>query len=97
MGLGRFYKRENNIRVFNSVKYYVISLVLDILVRRMVFRASKDIEISFADLMKEIWENSTFDMEWKLSAARVELIVAEMSWMNLIVNTGEKVKIPTSN
>lgn len=79
MGLRRFYKRENNIRLFNSVKYYVISLVLDILVRRMVVRSSKDMEISFADLMKEIWENSTFDMEWKLSAARVELIVAEMS------------------
>ena len=78
MELRRFYKREYNIRVFNSVKYYVISLVLDILVRRMVVRSSKDIEISFADLMKEIWENSTFDMEWKLSAARVELIVAEM-------------------
>jgi hypothetical protein len=31
-------------------------------------------------------------MEWKLSAARVELIVAEMSWMNLIVNTGETSK-----
>ncbi len=89
MGLRRFYKRENNIRVFNSVKYYVISLVLDILVRRMVVKSSKDIEISFADLMKEIWENSTFDMEWNLSTARVELIVAEMSWMNLIVNTGE--------
>lgn len=94
MGLRKFYKRENNIRAFNSVKYYVISLVLDILVRRMVIRSSKDIEISFADLMKEIWKNSTFDMEWKLSAARVELIVAEMSWMNLIVNTGETSKNP---
>ncbi len=39
-------------------------------------------------------ENSTFDMEWKLSAARVELILAEMSWMNLIVNTGETSKNP---
>lgn len=45
MELRRFYKRENNIRVFNSVKYYVISLVLDILVRRMVVRSSKDLEI----------------------------------------------------
>lgn len=94
MELRKFYKRENNIRAFNSVKYYVISLVLDILVRRMVVRSSKDMEISFADLMKEIWENSTFDMEWRLSAARVELIVAEMSWMNLIVNTGETSKNP---
>lgn len=94
MGLGRFHKRENNIRVYNSVKYYVISLVLDILVRRMVVRSSRDIEISFEDLMNEIWENSTFDMEWRLSAARVELIVAEMSWMNLIVNTGETSKNP---
>lgn len=42
--------------------------------------------------MKEIWGNSTLDMEWKLSAARVELIVAEMPWMNLIVNTGETSK-----
>ena len=49
MDLRKFYKRENNIRAFNSVKYYVISLVLDILVRRMVVRSSKDMEISFAD------------------------------------------------
>jgi len=87
-------KREKNIRTFNSVKYYVISLVLDTLVRRMVASSSDDIEISFEELMQEIWKNSTYDMEWKLSAARVELIVAEMSWMNLIVNTGETSKNP---
>ena len=94
MGLRRFYDRENNIRVFNSVKYYVISLVLDTLVRRMVLSSSTVIEISFEELMKEIWKNSTSDMEWKLSAKRVELIVAEMSWMSLIVNTGETSKNP---
>ena len=89
-----FLKKEKNIRTFNCVKYYVISLVLDILVRRMSISSSGDIEISFEELMKEIWKNSTYDMEWKLSAARVELIVAEMSWMNLIVNTGETSKNP---
>lgn len=94
MNLGKYFEVENNQRIFNSVKYYVISLVLDTLVRRMVISSSKDIEISFEELMQEIWKNSTFDMEWKLSAARVELIVAEMSWMNLIVNTGETSKNP---
>ena len=94
MCCNRFYKRENSLRTFNSVKYYVISLVLDTLVRRMVVSSSDDIEISFEELMQEIWKNSTYDMEWKLSAARVELIVAEMSWMNLIVNTGETSKNP---
>lgn len=33
-------------------------------------------------------------MEWNISIARVELIVAEMSWMNLIVNTGDTSKNP---
>lgn len=94
MNLGKYFEVENNQRIFNSVKYYVISLVLDTLVRRMVISSSKDIEISFEELMQEIWKNSTFDMEWKLSKARIELIVAEMSWMNLIVNTGETSKNP---
>lgn len=94
MNLRKLYKRENSVRTFNSVKYYVISLVLDTLVRRMVFSSSKNIEISFEELMQEIWKNSTIDMEWSLSTSRVELIVAEMSWMNLIVNTGETSKNP---
>ena len=90
----KFFKKGKEIRAFNSVKYYVISLVLDTLVRRMVLSSSTVIEISFEELMKEIWKNSTSDMEWKLSAKRVELIVAEMSWMSLIVNTGETSKNP---
>lgn len=94
MNIRKLYKRENSIRTFNGVKYYVISLVLDILVRRMVLNSSKNIEISFEELMQEIWKNSTFDMEWILSESRIELIVAEMSWMNLIVNTGETSKNP---
>lgn len=94
MSLRKYFKLENNQRTFNSVKYYVISLVIDTLVRRMVISSSKDIEISFEELMQEIWKNSTFDMEWNLSTARVELIVSEMSWMNLIVNTGETSKNP---
>ena len=32
--------------------------MLDILVRRMVVRSSKDMEISFADLMKDIWKTT---------------------------------------
>ena len=94
MSLRHYFKTENNQRTFNSVKYYVIIIVLDTLVRRMVVNSSKNIEISFEELMQEIWKNGTFDMEWKLSKARVELIVAEMSWMNLIVNTGETSKNP---
>ena len=94
MSLRHFLKRENDIITFNGVKYYVFSLVLDILVRRMVIASSKGIEISFEELMGEIWKSSTFDMEWTLSQKRVEMIVAEMSWMNLIVNTGETSKNP---
>jgi hypothetical protein len=94
MSVKKFFKKGKEIRAFNSVKYYVISLVLDTLVRRMVLSSSTVIEISFEELMKEIWKNSTSDMEWKLSAKRVELIVAEMSWMSLIVNTGETSKNP---
>lgn len=94
MSLRNYFKRENNLRTFNSVKYYVISLVLDTLVRRMVIRSSKDFEISFEELMQEIWKNGTYDMDWKLSKSKVELIVAEMSWMNLIVKTGETSKNP---
>lgn len=94
MNVRNNFKKEKDIRAFNSVKYYVISLVLDTLVRRMVLSSSKEVEISFGELMREIWKNSTFDMETKLSAARVEMIVAEMSWMNLIVNTGETSKNP---
>lgn len=94
MRVKKFFKKGKEIRAFNSVKYYVISLVLDTLVRRMVLSSSTVIEISFEELMKEIWKNSTSDMEWKLSAKRVELIVAEMSWMSLIVNTGETSKNP---
>lgn len=55
---------------------------------------ANEVEISFNELMQEVWKNSTPDMEWTLSAARVELIVAEMSWMNLIVNTGDTSKNP---
>ena len=94
MSVKKFFKKGKEIRAFNSVKYYVISLVLDTLVRRMVLSSSTVIEISFEELMKEIWKNSTSDMEWKLSAKKVELIVAEMSWMSLIVNTGETSKNP---
>lgn len=102
-------KQEKEICKFNSIKYYVISLVLDILVRQMVvsiikntknssssiknenifFDEKNNVEISFNDLMKEIWKNSTFDMEWSISVARVELIIVEMSWMGLIIKTGE--------
>lgn len=94
MKLIDYYKREKNIRRYNGVKYYVISLVLDILVRRMVVVSSNDVEISFDELKQELWENSTMDMEWRIPVARIELIVAEMSWMNLIVNTGETSKNP---
>lgn len=90
----KYQKKENELRTFNSIKYYVISLVLDILVRRMIVGNFKEAAISFEELMQEIWKNSTFDMKWDLSPARVELIVAEMSWMNLIVNTGETSKNP---
>lgn len=87
-------KKENDIRTFNAVKYYVMSIVLDVLVKRMIYSNLKEAEISFEELMEEIWKHSTFDMEWNLSAKRVELVVAEMSWMNLIVNTGERCKNP---
>lgn len=50
--------------------------------------------MSFNDIMQEIWKNSIPNMEWNLSMARVELIVSEMSWMNLIVNTGDTSKNP---
>lgn len=81
------YRKEKKLRTLNSVKYYVISLVLDILARRMVFSRianADDAGITFNKLMQEIWKYSIYDMEWNLSAARVELIVEEMSWMNLI-------------
>lgn len=97
MSIYRFYKKERELRTFNSVKYYVISLVLDILVRRMIVKSitnANEVEMSFEDIMQKIWKNSTFDMEWNISIARVELIVAEMSWMNLIVNTGDTSKNP---
>ena len=97
MSIYKFYKKEKELRTFNSVKYYVMSLVLDILVRRMVVNSitnANDVEMPFKDLMQEIWKDSTHDMEWNISIARVELIVAEMSWMNLIVNTGETSKNP---
>ena len=93
----KFYKKEKELRTFNSVKYYVMSLVLDILVRKMVFNSitnANEVEIPFKDLMQEIWKDSTSDMEWNISIARIELIVAEMSWMNLIVNTGDTSKNP---
>lgn len=97
MRIYKYYKKEKELRTFNSVKYYVMSLVLDILVRKMVVNSitkANEVEIPFKELMQEIRIDSTFDIEWKLSAARVELIVAEMSWMNLIVNTGETSKNP---
>ena len=97
MSIYKYYKKEKELRTFNSVKYYVMSLVLDILVRKMVVNSitkANEVEIPFKELMQEIRIDSTFDIEWKLSAARVELIVAEMSWMNLIVNTGETSKNP---
>lgn len=97
MGILKLNKKEKNIRTFNSVKYYVISLVLDILVHKMVEnRNDRTIggEMLLEDIMSEIWKNSIYDMEWNLSMARVELIVSEMSWMNLIVNTGDTSKNP---
>ena len=97
MSIYKYYKKEKELRTFNSVKYYVMSLVLDILVRRMVINSitnANEVEIPFKELMQEIWKDSTSDMELKISIARVELIVAEMSWMNLIVNTGDTSKNP---
>ena len=97
MSIYKYYKKEKELRTFNSVKYYVMSLVLDILVRRMVINSitnANEVEIPFKELMQEIWKDSTSDMEWNISIARVELIVAEMSWMNLIVNTGDTSKNP---
>ena len=97
MNIYKYYKKEKELRTFNSVKYYVVSLVLDILVRRMVINSitnANEVEIPFKELMQEIWKDSTHDMEWNISIARVELIVAEMSWMNLIVNTGDTSKNP---
>lgn len=90
----KYQKNENELCTFNTIKYYVISLVLDILVKRIIASNLKEVEISFEELMQEIWKNSTFDMKWSISPIRVELIVAEMSWMNLIVNTGEMSKNP---
>lgn len=93
MGILKLNKKEKNIRTFNSVKYYVISLVLDILVHKMVEnRNDRTIggEMLLEDIMSEIWKNSIYDMEWNLPIARIKLIVPEMSWMNLIVCTGEK-------
>lgn len=97
MVINEYYKKEKELRTFNSVKYYVMSLVLDILVRRMVINRitnANEVEIPFKELMQEIWKDSTYDMEWKISVARVELIVVEMSWMNLIENTGDTSKNP---
>lgn len=97
MNIYKYYKKEKELRTFNSVKYYVMSLVLDILVRRMVINSitnANEVEIPFKELMQEIWKDNTSDMEWNISIARVELIVAEMSWMNLIVNTGDTSKNP---
>lgn len=92
MSIYKHYKKEKELRTFNSVKYYVMSLVLDILARRMVINGiinANEVEMPFNELMQEIWKKSTSDMEWNISIKRVELIVAEMSWMNLIVNTGD--------
>lgn len=97
MSILKNYKKEKELRTFNSIKYYVISLVLDILVKRMVINCiinADEVEIPLNELMQEIWKNSTFDMEWNISRIRVEQIVAEMSWMSLIVNTGDTSKNP---
>lgn len=37
MSIYKYYKKEKELRTFNSVKYYVMSLVLDILVRIVSF------------------------------------------------------------
>jgi hypothetical protein len=89
MDVYKYYKKEKDLRTFNSVKYYVISLVLDILAQRMALNSianANEVELPLNKLMQEIGKYSTFDMEWTLSKVRVELIVAEMSWMNLITS-----------
>lgn len=59
MSIYKFYKKEKELKTFNSVKYYVMSLVLDILVRRMVVNSitnANAVEMPFKDLMQEIWK-----------------------------------------
>ena len=97
MNICKYYNKEKELRAFNSVKYYVMSLVLDTLVRKMVINSitnANEVEIAFEDLMQEIWKDSIYDMRWNISRTRVDLVVAEMSWMNLIVNTGDTSKNP---
>lgn len=80
-----FINREKNQLRNNCIKYYIISRVLDYLVICKFNKNKKSIKyIPLDDVKSWLYSQYTFDYAWKVPSVRIQLLIQEMSFLDLI-------------